>query len=365
MMPIPTEECRWGFLSTAAIAKKNWRAIAKTKHGRVAAVASRDLHSAERFIAECNGNCPQRLVPKPYANYQALLEDPGIDAVYIPLPTALRKEWIIASAKHGKHVLAEKPSALTAEELEEVLAVCREHRVQYMDGVMFMHSGRLPLLRDALDGPHGIGPIRRIATHFSFYGNEEFRKTNIRSDSRYEPHGALGDLGWYNIRFILWVNGWRMPTHLTAQCLSTIQGDDSPHKVPSEFSAELRFDNGVSASFYSSFITENQQWAHISGDRGSIWLDDFVLPFYGSEAGFEIQRPEFTVDGCDFHMHRRARRVVSPEYAAGFPTAQEVNMFETFHSLVHGKSPDDSWGEMSLKTQKVIDMAFRAAGCAS
>jgi predicted dehydrogenase len=362
MMPLDHEECRWGILSTAGIARKNWRAIAKTQHGRVAGVASRDIAAADAFIQECQSSCPQKSLPKSYGSYLALLEDPEIDAVYIPLPTAIRKDWIIQAALHGKHVLAEKPSALTAEELQEALDACQKNRVQYMDGVMFMHSARLPKIREALDDPERIGNVRRIATHFSFYGDQAFRSGNIRSNSSFEPHGCLGDLGWYNIRFILWANQWREPTKVTATCLSTIQGAGSPKRVPAEFSAELWFENGVSANFYCSFITENQQWAHVSGDRGSLWLDDFVLPYYGSEVGFDLSRPEFRIEGCDFHMHRRNTRISVPEYSAGFATAQEVNMFETFHSALRSPQPDLRWGAMTLATQRVIDTAFRAAG---
>ena len=362
MMPLHQEECRWGILSTAGIARKNWRAIAKTRTGRVAGVASRDVAAAETFIRECQASCPQKSTPKAIGSYLAMLEDPEIDAVYIPLPTAIRKEWIIRAAQHGKHVLAEKPSALNADELQEVLDECNRHQVQYMDGVMFMHSARLPKIREVLDNPERIGSIRRIASHFSFCGDQTFRSANIRSNSLYEPHGCLGDLGWYNIRFILWANQWRMPTKVTATCLSTIQGSGSPKPVPAEFSAELWFDNGVSANFYCSFITENQQWSHVSGDRGSLWVDDFVLPYYGSDVGFEVSRPQLTIDGCDYHMHRRNTRISVPEYAAGFATAQEVNMFESFHDALRSPQPDPRWGEMTMATQRVIDAAFQAAG---
>lgn len=361
-MPLPHEECRWGILSTAGIARKNWRAIAKSRSGRVAGVASREVSAAETFIRECQASCPQKSPPKAYGNYRAILEDPDIDAVYIPLPTAIRKEWILLAAQHGKHILAEKPSALHAVDLEQVLDECRSHGVQYMDGVMFMHSARLAKIREVLDAPDRIGQLRRIASHFSFCGDSVFRESNIRSNSHYEPHGCLGDLGWYNIRMILWANGWREPSDITAKCLSTIQGHGSPKPVPSEFSAELRFDNGVSASFYCSFMTENQQWTHLSGDSGSLWIDDFVLPFYGSEVGFDVSRPQLTIDGCDYHMHRRCERVSVFEYAAGAATAQEVNMFEDFHKALRAPEPDPHWGAMTLATQRVIDAAFRAAG---
>jgi predicted dehydrogenase len=363
MLPLPTETCRWGFLSTAGIAKKNWRAVARTKHGRVTAVASRDLASAQRFIDDCQANCAQRVTPKAYASYRALLEDPQIDAVYIPLPTALRKEWIIEAAKHGKHVLAEKPAALTSNDLRQVLETCKQHRVQFMDGVMFMHSARMPLLEDALHGPKGIGAIKRIATHFSFLGDATFRTSNIRSNSKYEPHGALGDLGWYNLRLILWANQWKTPSKITATCLSTFQGTDSPKAVPSQFSAELFFDNGVSASFYCSFETEHQQWAHISGERGSVWIEDFVLPTFGSNVGFDISRPEFISKECDFHMHRRVERISVAEYDSGHAPSQEINMFEAFQQSLQRSEPDERWGKMTLQTQEVLDQVFQAAGC--
>lgn len=363
MLPLPTETVRWGILSTAGIAKKNWRAIARTQHGRVTAVASRDLASAQRFINDCQANCPQPVVPKAYASYRAMLEDPQIDAVYIPLPTALREEWILEAAKHGKHILAEKPAALTAEALQRILDTCREHRVQFMDGVMFMHSARMPLLADSLHGPQGIGPMRRIATQFSFRGDDAFRQSNIRSNSLYEPHGALGDLGWYNIRLILWAMRWQSPIKITATCHSTFQGTGSPKAVPSQLSAELTFDKGVTASFYCSFETEHQQWAHFSGERGSVWVEDFVLPYFGSNAGFDILRPEFVAKECDFHMHRRCHHLSVAEYDSGHAPSQEINMFETFHRALQQSQPDESWGRMTLQTQQVIDAVFAAAGC--
>jgi len=215
-LPIRSEKIRWGFLSTAGIAKKNWRAISRSEEGVVRAVASRDVNSAQRFIDECQGNCPFGTAPEAFGSYQAMLDSKDIDAVYIPLPTGIRKEWILAAAKSGKHILAEKPAALSAADVEEILDVCKANGVQYMDGVMFMHSQRLPQLRETLKSPSGIGAIKRIATQFSFNGDQEFRTKNIRSNSQYEPHGSLGDLGWYTIRMILWVNEWRMPTSRVA-----------------------------------------------------------------------------------------------------------------------------------------------------
>ena len=353
--------CRWGILSTAAIARKNWRAIAQTKTGTLVAVASRRVEAARVFVSECQAHTAQRQIPDCVEGYQALLDRKDIDAVYIPLPTGLRKEWIIAAAERGKHVLAEKPAALSALDLEEILTVCKRNNVQFMDGVMFMHSARLPLLRQRLDDGVSIGAMRRIACHFSFLGDDSFSQKNIRVDSQLEPFGCLGDLGWYCIRFLLWANQWQVPSQMTGKCLTGMRGEKSQTEVPAEFSAELQFPGGSTGSFYCSFITGNQQWAHVSGTKGNAFMPDFVLPHFGCEVSFDIEKPTFVVNGCDFHMQEHTRSNIVEEYASGHAPAQEINMFETFNKIVLERKPDPFWGDISLATQRVLDQLFAAS----
>jgi predicted dehydrogenase len=97
-----------------------------------------------------------------------------IEAVYIPLPTGLRKEWVLRAAAAGKHVLSEKPCAVSVADLREMIEACRKHRVQFMDGVMFMHSRRLPRLREILEDGRSVGQVRRITSAFSFLGAGDF-----------------------------------------------------------------------------------------------------------------------------------------------------------------------------------------------
>ena len=269
---------------------------------QVAAVASRNEASANRFIDECSAQVPPVSRPVAVGSYAALLERDDIDAVYIPLPTAMRHEWVLRAAEAGKHVIGEKPAALNADQVAEMLEACKQHGVQYMDGVMFMHSGRLPLVRSLLDAAEPVGELRRIACQFSFAGDEAFRTSNIRVHSDLEPHGCLGDLGWYCIRFALWMLEGQMPVEVRARILSTLQGTDSPLAVPGEFSAELIFPGGVSANFYCSFITENQQWIHASGSKGYLRIHDFVLPYRGAEVDVFSSQDVFNVDNCAFHM---------------------------------------------------------------
>ena len=134
---------RWGILSTAEIARKNWRAIHNSGNGLVVAVASRDVEKARAFIADCQREAPFTPAPAAFDSYDALLASKDVEAVYLPLPTGLRKEWVLRAAEAGKHVVCEKPCATSLANLREMIDACRKHGVQFMDGVMFVHSARL------------------------------------------------------------------------------------------------------------------------------------------------------------------------------------------------------------------------------
>jgi predicted dehydrogenase len=268
---------------------------------------------------------------------------------------------VIREAEGGKHVLSEKPVGATAYDVKEILDACRRNGVQFMDGVMFMHSRRLDALRVVLDDGHSIGQVKRIASQFTFGAPQEFFEQDIRTNSELEPLGCLGDLGWYNIRFTLWVMNWQMPTKVCGHLLAEHGRGDSPAPVPTDFSAELFFPGGVSATFYCSFITQIQQWANVSGTKGYLHVPDFVLPYYGATLGFEVSNPAFNLVGCDFNIEEHTRRATVREYSHRAENAQETNMFRTFADLVLAGKTDPLWGEMALKTQQVSDACLRSA----
>jgi len=226
---------------------------------------------------------------------------------------------------------------------------------------MYMHSKRLEPLRQVLRDGDSIGQIKRIASQFSFCAPPEFLEGNIRVHSGLEPAGCLGDLGWYTIRFALWVMNYQMPRRLHAQLISSLGRPDSPDRVPTEFSAEMFFEGGVSASFYNSFLTEHQQWAHVSGTKGQVLVSDFVLPYFGNELFFEVSNPAFRVNGCEFIMERHDRRVATREYSNNHATSQETNLFRTFAQLALGGKPDPFWPEAALKTQRILDACLVSA----
>jgi predicted dehydrogenase len=352
---------RWGILGTAQIARKNWRAILNTGNAVVTAVASRDVECSRRFIQECQSEAPFENVPAALGSYAELLVSQDVDAVYIPLPTGLRKEWGVRAAEVGKHVLCEKPCGRSVAEVREMVEACRRNRVQFMDGVMFMHSRRLKQIRGVLDDSASVGEVKRITCAFSFFAPEDFLRANIRMHSELEPFGCLGDLGWYCIRFALWVMNGRLPRQVTGRILSQQSGSRSPSPVPTEFSAELLFDGGVSTGLYCSFVAEHQQWVNVSGTRGYLHVHDFVLPFSGGELAFEVHSNMFRINGCDFSMEAHPRRFTVAEHSHGHPTAQETNMFRNFADQVRSSQFNDVWPEIALKTQQVMNACFDSA----
>lgn len=353
--------CRWGILSTANIARKNWLAIRNSGNGVVTAVGSRSTAKSQQFIDECQSAAPFSPAPHACGSYEELLARSDIDAVYIPLPTGLRKDWVLRAAEAGKHVLCEKPVGVTPADVEDMLAACRKNNVLFMDGVMFMHSERLIKLREALEDGQSIGKLRRIYSQFSFAGTDEFVANNIRVSGNLEPQGCLGDLGWYNVRFTLWAMKYQMPQKVSGRLLTAAGRADGGPPVPVEFSGEMFFADGVTAGFYCSFVTENQQWVNLSGTKGYLQVPGFVCPFFGSEVGFDIHNIRLVTRGCDFNMEDHARHVSVDEYGNSAPNAQETNLFRNFSNLALAQQPDESWGQIALQTQQVLEALLESA----
>jgi predicted dehydrogenase len=337
------KKLRFGFLSTANIGRKNWKAIFHSGNSIVTAVASRDLERSRKFIQECQAEAPFETPPVALGSYEELLASKNVDAIYFPLPTGLRQEWVMRAAEAGKHVFCEKPCAVSAARLEEMIFACRKNRVQFMDGVMFMHNRRLDQIRAVLDDGASVGRVKRITSHFSFLGSEDFLRGNIRVDGALEPFGCLGDLGWYCIRFALWTMNWQMPSRIYGRTISRA-GNNSPD-VPLEFSAELFFDGGVSSGFYCSFLTAFRQWADIIGPNGHLRVPDFVVPMPDGESAFEVNN----------------RSVKCDPSTAGPASAQETNMIRNFTDQICSGKLNDEWPTWALKTQKVLDACFEAA----
>ena len=350
-----SQSCRWGILGSAGIARKIWTAIRLSENGHVVAVASRDALRSRSFVEACQAELPMQdsdgrvRQVEPLGDYDSLLARDDIDAVYVPLPTSLRRDWVIAAAEAGKHVLCEKPAANHADDLDQMISACEDAGVQFMDGVMFDHASRTEAIADSV-AAGDLGSLQRVQTHFSFCGGDEFESKDIRSHSELEPHGCLGDLGWYCIRMTLWISGFELPVRVSGR--SRVQIGDG---VPGEFIGEMEFADGWTAGLFCSFRSANQQTAWVSGSEGYATLDDFVLPMHGGRLTWETHRHVLDIDRCRWNFNRRSESHHVGEYSAAEPGAQEVRMIEKMQSIVLDGPLDPNLPRRSLQTQKVLD----------
>jgi predicted dehydrogenase len=252
------DEVRWGILSTARIAReKVIPGIQGADRSKVVAIASRDLARA----AEVAGRLG---IPRTLASYEALLADPEIDAVYIPLPNHLHAEWAIAAARAGKHVLCEKPLALSSADAQRMVEVAEAEGVRLMEAFMYRLHPSWVAVRE-LVATGRIGKLVAVQSWFSYFDDDPENIRNIREVGG----GALYDIGCYS------VNLSRMlfegePTRVE----SSIRRDPGSG-VDILTSGLLEFPGGV-ATFTCSIRAEDDQRVHIYGTDGRISIG---IPF--------------------------------------------------------------------------------------
>ena len=345
------KKLRFGFLSTARIGFKNWKAIRDSGNAVLTAVASRDIARSRKFISDLQAEAPFETAPTALGSYEELIASPNVDAVYIPLPTALRKEWVMRAAAAGKHVICEKPCGINAADVKEMISACRKNGVQFMDGVMLMHNPRTAWLRTILDDGKGLGDIKRITSSFSFRMDEDTYGKDIRINSSLEPSGCLGDLGWYCIRISLFAMNWQMPKEIRGRILSEQRAAKGLAPVPTDYSAELIFDKNVSAAFYCSFIAGYQNWVHISGTKGSLLVPDFTKANDDHEPTFELNQQTVRVKCCN----------CKGKHSDSLEFAQQTHMIRNFANQIRSGKLNEDWPMWALKTQEVVDGCLKAA----
>jgi predicted dehydrogenase len=249
---------RWGILSTEDIGvRKVIPGIRKAARCEVVAIASRDGEQA-RAVADQLG------IPSAHASYEALLADPGVDAVYIPLPNHMHMDWTIAALRAGKHVLCEKPLAMTADDAQRMVDVAHETGLHLMEAFMYRQHPSWVAAMDLVDSGR-IGTLTAVQSWFSYYNDDA---TNIRNIVEYGG-GALFDIGCYTINLSRMVFGGE-PSHIQASVRR-----DRATGVDALVSAILDFDGGI-ASFTCAIRSESDQRVHIYGTKGRISID---IPF--------------------------------------------------------------------------------------
>ena len=261
---------RWGLLSTANITGL----LLGSGHGEFVAVASRSAERAEAFARE-------RGLPRWHGSYEALLADPEVDAVYVPLPNSMHVEWSIRALEAGKHVLCEKPMSRHPDDVARAFDVAeREGRV-LMEAFMWRHHPQLERARELVAAGE-IGRLCMIRAAFSFAGKPP---EDVRMQRALEG-GGLMDVGCYCI------SGCRALTGAEPERVygEQVLGGDG---VDVAFAGTLRFPAEVLGVFDCGMSYVARDELEAIGDEGSLFLDD---PWHGREAVIEVRRPDGTVE---------------------------------------------------------------------
>jgi len=255
---MPTK-LRWGILSTAKIGiKQVIPAIQQSSNGGVAAIASRDAQTAQAVAKPLN-------IPRTPGSYDALLDDPEIDAIYIPLPNHLHKEWSIRALQRGKHVLCEKPFALNAADVDEMIAAAQQYRRVLMEAFMYRFHPQFALAQ-RLIAEGAIGAIKTIRSAFCF--DISGRPNDIRLKKEMGG-GALMDIGSYCVNMARLMTGAE-PLAVQAHAVFGAQS-----RVDETLAAILHFPNDVIALFDCSFRTDYRESLQVQGTAGRL---DIVRP---------------------------------------------------------------------------------------
>jgi predicted dehydrogenase len=261
-------------MSTARINRKFLPGARAAEGVRVQAVASRSQDAAERYARE-NG------IPRAYGSYEALLADPEIEAVYIPLPNALHVEWTVRALEAGKHVLCEKPISRRAAEVERAFDVAEREGRLLMEGFMYRHNPQTHRLVELLaDGV--VGSLRMIRAAFSFPIAEG---PNVRLKAALDG-GALMDVGCYCVNAARLIVGGEPRRASGAEAIG---GEE----VDVAFAGTLSFDRGILAHFDCGIDMAPRGELEVVGESGVLYLGD---PWHCLHPVIELRRPDHELE---------------------------------------------------------------------
>jgi len=260
---------RWGIIGTARINRRVIPALRQSRRSTLTAVASRTRDRAKAHAAEWH-------IPGAITGYQALLDDPAIDAVYIPLPNSQHVPWTLAAVAAGKHVLCEKPMALDPVDVDRIHSAAIAAKVVVEEGYMYRHE---PLTAKVLELVHGgaLGTVRAIVSGFTFALTAEH-------DPRLDPAlggGSLWDIGCYPVTYARLLAG-RDPKMVFGSA------HWHPAGVDDEFMGMLRFPGGTTATIYSGFRAPLRTWLEVIGSDASLTVPNPFKP--GVRETLELER---------------------------------------------------------------------------
>lgn len=247
-----TKKLRWGILSTARINRRIIPPIQEAGRSEVVAVASRSLDKAQAFAA-------QWAIPKAFGSYEALLASPDVDAIYISLPNNMHHEWTVKAANAGKHVLCEKPLALSVADVDAMAQAGEANNVVIFEALMYQMHPQLAKLK-ALLTEGLIGKIQLIKAHFSITLPDNSGNFRLKPGM---GAGSVWDVGSYPISFANSIMGVA-PHSVMAYQQTNKDG------IETVLTGQMHYAGGTIAQFDSSFRMPYRIGAEVIGETGVI-----------------------------------------------------------------------------------------------
>ncbi len=312
---------KWGIISTARINRHFLAGARQSSDLEILAVASRTQTSAEEYARA-------QEIPRAYGTYDALLADPDVEAVYIPLPNSLHVGWSIRALEAGKHVLCEKPLSRHPAEIERAFDVADRQDRLLMEGFMYRHNPQTLRVKELVRSG-AIGQLRMIRASFSFPLTHE---GDVRMETELDG-GGLMDVGCYCVSGVRWLAG--EPEQVTAQ--QTLGGAG----VDVTLAGTLRFADDVLAHFDCGFALANRHDLEVTGDEGSLVIAD---PWHCRKPGIQLRR-----NGED------------DEWIGSPPVDSYQLEAENLSAAIRGEAPPLLGREDALGQARTIEALYRAA----
>ena len=320
---------RWGILGAAKFAREHMApAIHAASGGELAALATSDPAKAAAFSAFCPGLTV-------HSGYEALLADPGIDAVYIPLPNHMHVEWTLKTLAAGKHVLTEKPIALKAREIDQIIAARDRTKLLAAEAYMIVHHPQWQRAKDWLEAGE-IGDLVHADVAFSF-NLTDLGNIRNRPDA---GGGSLRDIGVYTFGSMRFVTG----------------------AEPVDISARIHRDNGVDTFAQVAATMEGPRGRFTYGSMTSMRMyNRQVATFQGTRGMIRLEGGPFNAnvnDLAEVELHQNGNRVVVER----FPTANQYKLqVEAFGRTVREGVPYPCPLEFVRGTQAMMDRVYDVA----
>ncbi len=297
------KQLNWGLLSTAKINQALIKPLNASKRTRLLAVASRSQSSADAYAREWK-------IPRAHGSYEALLADPEIDVIYNSLPNNLHAEWTIKALRAGKHVLCEKPIALTLAEVDEMSATAKETGKVLAEAFMYRHHAQTLKVKEIVDSSV-LGKLQLIKGAFTFTLTREGNYRQIKEMGG----GSIWDVGCYPISYARTIVGEEPVEVFGWQVEGQSGSDDS-------FIGQMRFANGVHAQFDSGFKSPSRSFMEIVGSEAVLKIpsafkpgvkSDLFLTKDGSEERIKISGANLYLgevdDMCDAILLNKPQRI--------------------------------------------------------